>query len=445
MSRFPQWTRLTLVLTVLSGAASANPASVDPMLEPVPAAERQLSAWSDAMALFHQRSTDLRIAADDVVRAQGRRRIALGNLLPTIVGSGLASFSLLPAPAGGDETTSALFGAANYQALTLAGQLAIIDARAWNGLAQAIDAQRATELSSSDARRLLTLNLAQALLTVVASERVAELNRVGLRDALDRLDLAERSNRAGANTELDLGRLRQDSQLARAQVVSGDEALRQAREALALALGVDGAVGVRPDFHLDGLADQLNGSCRAVAKLEQRPDQLAAAARVDVAHRGVLDVQAQFLPSLALRTNAQLYLFPGQGVFPVWNLQAVLTVPFWDGGSRYGALRDAHAQQAQAEARAEGQARAARVEVERARRGISVAEQARQIALAAAQEAAHTDALTRKAFDAGLGTSLELVTAASALRQQQLTLALREYDVLRARVVALFALAECPL
>jgi len=416
----------------------------DPLLEPVPAAERQLASWEEALSLWREHSTDLRIAAAETLRAQGRKRVALGALLPSITGNALASFSLLPAPAG-DATTSALFGAAPYQSASLITQLAIIDPRSWNALAQASDAERVSELTLADARRLLLLNLAQSLLSVVTSERVAELNRVGLRDSLDRLRLAERSNRAGANTEIDLGRLRQDAEVARAQVVAGDENLHQAREALSLALGVDSAVGVRPDFQLNGLADQLNGSCRAVAKLAERPDQLAAQARIDVAHRSVLDVKAQFLPSVAARSTAQMFIFPGQGVFPIWNLQAVLTVPIWDGGSRYGALKDAHAQEAQAAARALGTERQGRVDVERAKRGVTVAQKAREIASSAHEQSAKTDVLTRRAFDAGLGTSLELVTAASSLRQPQLNLALRAYDVVRAQVIALFALADCPL
>ncbi|MBL9039440.1 MAG: TolC family protein [Archangium sp.] len=417
----------------------------DPLLEPPAPAGHQLASWEEALQTWRSHSTDLRVASAEVLRAQGRRRTALGALLPSLTANGLASFSLLPAPAGNDATTSALFGAAPYQTGSLIAQLAVIDARSWNALALAADAERATELSLADARRVLILNLAQSLLAVVTSERIAELNRVGLKDALDRLHLAERSNRAGANTEIDLGRLRQDAELARSQVVTGDESLHQAREALSLAVGLDGPVGVKPEFQLNGLADQLNGTCHLLDALEKRPDQLAAQARVDIADRGVLDVKAQFLPSLALRSTAQVFTFPGAGVFPIWNLQAVLTVPLWDGGARYGALKDAHAQKSQAEARVAGTQRQGRVEVERAKRGIDVAEKSRAIAAAAHEQSAKTDTLTRRAFDAGLGTSLELVTAASSLRQQQLNLALREYDVIRARVVALFALADCPL
>lgn len=402
---------------------------------------RLLTSWDEAVALFSSRSPELRVAAQEVVRAGGRRRAALGALLPQLNGSALASFSLLPPPPG-DSSTAALFGAAPYQTMGLVAQLAVVDLRAWNGLATALESESAAKLTNAEARRLLLVNLAQTLLSLVAAEKLAELNAAGVADAQARLDLAEKSERAGATTALDVGRLRQDLSLAKAQAVTSDEAVRQAREALGVALGLDEAVGVSPGFQLDGLASLVPARCSAVADLEARPDVRAASAAVGVAHRGVLDVGAQFIPSVGVRMNAQAFIIAGTA-FPIWNLQAVLTVPLWDGGARYGALRDAKAVEAQAEARRDSAVRNARVEVQRAQRGIEVARQSRELAQAALEQAELTDALVKKAWDSGLGTSLELVTAATALRTQRLQLALKEYDVLRARVVALFALSEC--
>lgn len=432
-SVLPSVSSPVLHLGALLVALSSAPAMAE--------APRQLASWDEAVALFAQRSPETRVAAEEVVRAAARRRMALAPILPQLSGSALASFSLLPPPPG-DQNTAALFGAAPYQTLSLVAQLAAIDLRAWNGLATAIDAERVAQLSNADAQRLLMLNLAQSLISTVAAERVAELNASGLADAKARLELAEKAEKAGVTTALDVGRLRQDVALARAQVINADETVRQAREALGLALGLEEPMGVAPNFDLNGLAAQVPSRCRAVADLDARPDVKAAKASVEVADRGVLDVKAQFLPSVAVRTNATAFIIAGQA-FPIWNLQAVLTVPLWDGGARYGALRDAEAQRRQAEARSTTTTRRARVELERARRGIEVAQDARQAALDAVTQAEQTDALTKKAWDSGAGTSLELVTSASQLRAQRLTLALRDYEVLRARVVALFALTEC--
>src|SRR6185436_17046256 len=96
----------------------------------------------------------------------------------------------------------------------------------------------------------IALRVASAVIAVVTAERVAELNRIGLRSALERLDLTSRKKGLGAATGLDVLRAQQDAELARATLVSGDESLRQSREALGLALGLPEAVGVSTDINL---------------------------------------------------------------------------------------------------------------------------------------------------------------------------------------------------
>jgi hypothetical protein len=44
----------------------------------------------------------------------------------------------------------------------------------------------------------------------------------------------------------------------------------------------------------------------------------------------------------------------------------------------------------------------------------------------------------------GQGTSLELVIAAAALREADITLALRDFDLVKARILAILSLANCP-
>src|SRR5688572_4629139 len=188
--------RPTKIAMLALVAARAMAQSPDPLLEPPAAAARQVASWDEAVALFSARSADLKVAAAEVVRASGRKRQAIGALLPQVSGTATAQFGLLPAPAGMDPVSAAFFGFAPLQLLTLVGQLAVVDARAWNAVALAVDAEDAARLGADDARRLLLLNLAQALLAVVAAERVAELSRVGLRDALARTALAERAAKA---------------------------------------------------------------------------------------------------------------------------------------------------------------------------------------------------------------------------------------------------------
>lgn len=355
---------MSFCLALAGFSAVAQPA--DPALAPPPAAARTLASWDDAVTLWAAHAPEPRLAALETSRAAGLRRQALAPLLPQLQANGTASFSLLPVPPGVDPNAAALFGAAPYQTGSIVASLALIDPRAWNGLSRALATESVAELSEADARRLGLVSLAQAVLGAVTSEKLAELSRVGLADALERAALAEKASRAGASTAIDQARTKHDVALARAQVVSQTEAVRQSREALALALGVEGSVGVAPGFVLDGLAAQVPNGCRTVADLDSRADLRVATERVSLAKASVRDAWAQYLPSLSARSTATAFVLPGQGVLPIWNLQLVLTVPLWDGGARYGASREAHAAVGQAEARRDAQVRSVRVELERA-------------------------------------------------------------------------------
>ena len=97
-----------------------------------------------------------------------------------------------------------------------------------------IDAARE---SFDDARRRIASGLVHSMLTTLAASRAAELNRVGLRAALERLELAKTKVRFRQGTALDVERAEQDAASARSTLITGDESLRQAREALGVALG----------------------------------------------------------------------------------------------------------------------------------------------------------------------------------------------------------------
>jgi outer membrane protein TolC len=75
---------------------------------------------------------------------------------------------------------------------------------------------------------------------------------------------------------------------------------------------------------------------------------------------------------------------------------------------------------------------------------VTVADDRRRVSAAARDLAAETDRLVRLSYQEGRGTSLELITAAQSLRESEIQLALRDFDVVKARVLAVLALASCP-
>ncbi len=423
----------------------------DPMLAPVPPAKRMIATWEEALGYVRSRSTDLRIAYAEVARAEAQTRSALALYLPQLNGTVNANHQLITNPINVNPSVAQSFGGATRTPLPniITGNIQlvqpIVNIANWDQRHIARMNEDVQRLSVDDIKRNLALSLANALVGVVTAERVAELNRVGFRQSLERLDLTTRKKNLGAANGLDVVRAQQDVETARGNLVNGDESLRQAREALGLALGFPEQVGVARDVNINGLERSAMRICQVADSVDTRPDVAAARKKLDIAKRNIDNVYYQFAPTL----NAQSTLGTSSadtGAAPntTWNIAAVLSVPFWDGGARYGALRQARALSYEAEQNLEALRRTAIVQIEQARRGVDVAEASRKVAADARALAAETDRLTQVAYREGQGTSLELVIAAASLRQSEITLALREFDVVKSRVLAVLALATCP-
>ncbi len=425
----------------------------DPMLAPVPRAPVEVATWEKALEHVRARSTDLRIAAEEIERAEAQSRVALASALTQINGQATYTHNLITNPTlqfargpnGELSTQPVRTPFPNFVTGGASLVQPVFAPRAWYAIGTADRTADVARLSFDDIKRQIALNVANAIVAVVTAERVAELNRVGLTNALTRLELTSRRNALGGATGLDVVRARQDVETTRATLVAGDESLRQARESLGLALGLPGQVGVPPQVDLNGLEAHAIASCKRAPKIEDRPDVAALRGRIEVAHRAQNDVKYQFSPSVNLQSQVSATTInTGAAPQTTWNLQAVLTVPIWDGGARYGNLRDAEAQELQAIQRFEAARRQALVQVEQARRGVSVAEERRKVSASARDLAFETDRLTRAAYTEGRGTSLELVAAAQALREAEINLAVREFELVRSRVFAVLSLASCP-
>ncbi|MBE4753131.1 TolC family protein [Corallococcus sp. ZKHCc1 1396] len=434
-----------------------QPKVEDPMLAPIPPAAEQVKTWDEALALVRQRSTDLRVAEAGIERAQGRWRQSLSLLLPNARASaGLGLDVLHPdtpsAPGGGfvggganvNGGTGAKVPSAPLGTLSVSLTQSLVDVGAWRGLSSARASERASVATFKDTQRRLTQGLAQVLVATVAAERAAEINRVGLRQALERQALTQRSFELGAGTQLDVVRVSQDVALARQSLVAGDEQLRQTREALGLSLGTDHGVGVNPDFNLAGLVEQTRRDCSPLDEPGARADLLAAKANVDAARDSRRQASAGYLPTLGVSsTLLGLTTEPGFGRFALWNVSAVLSVPLWEGGLRGGLVRERAGVEEQAAQQLEAARRNVGVEVSRARRGVEVSEALLKTAAESLDLADRTDRLTRRAFEVGRGGSLELVQSGAALRQAQLALVLREFELVQARLDAFLTEARC--
>lgn len=436
----------------------------EPLLAPIPPAPKTLTNWQDAVHLVDSRSPDLRIAEEEVERAAGMSRQALGRILPTLNANASAGrqASTIDQPAG-----TTLFGQKIPQPFTMTNtsttssfsttlSVPVLQPRAWYAYGTARESVEMARFSAVDRRRLLMTNVASAIISVFTAERVSEINRVGLKTALERLELTRRRARLGTATRLDVVRAEQDVTLATNTLIQGNESLRRSREALGLALGEDVPYGVSPSISLDAIESSVRSMCR-VGKPEERADVRAAQQQLDISRRQITETRLGFLPTasidgtLSTGTSQQTVSYTIPGLPPqeqptnrnyVWSIRAVISVPIFE-GSRYGELAVNRASARQQEARIEAITRQARLEVAQAERAVDVAEQARGVTESARDLAKETARLTQVAYEAGTATSFELIDASRRQRETELDLVVREFELLRAKIAALLAAAVC--
>jgi multidrug efflux system outer membrane protein len=434
------------------GAASATPAPNvelpkplvidDPMLASPPDAPRVIHSWEEALTLVRQQSPTYVSSYQNVLRAEAQSRVALAQLLPNLSGQASYTHQFLTQSF---SLAGATFKSPASDVLGVGATLAvpIVNVRGIYAQDTAKASEQAAKLSFSDARRQIASSLVHSLLTTLAAERAAELNRVGLRAALERLELAKTKVQFRQGTTLDIERAEQDAASARSTLITGDESLRQTREALGVALGSSVPMSAPGDLSLDAFEKAVVQSCRLNSDVESRADVAAAKQRVLVAERAVKDAWLQLAPSLSLQSqlaySSEAVLAPST----TWFVEGVLNIPLYDGGLAAATARDARASAEQYRQTLASTRLDALVAVAQAERAVTVLSASRDVAKTQRDLARSIDQRTREGYLHGLGTSLDLVTSAQSLRQQEINLVLLDFELSEAKANAVLANAEC--
>ncbi len=426
------------------------PQVTDAMLQPVPPPAHIIGSWRQALKMVRAQASTIQISRAQVEQAEGQARQALGRALPTLTANANITHHILTGQGyyfgTGGLTKGTIPSPSTRWGAGLELRVPVLDPQLWYDTRTARDSTHAARLSEKDTERLVLGNVADAIVTVVTSERLAEVSRVSLRSSLSTLNLTKRRAALGAATAVDVLRAEQEVALARSQVVSSDESLRRARESLGLALGSSDEYGVRPDIKLDSLARDAQATCRVEPDIDQRADIEAARAKVGVARRNVNSIDWQYLPTLDFVSDLNyidVSRYSPNGKHVTWTIGGVLSWRLYDGGVRYGQREQNEgslriAQQNLAEAR-----RQAKVQVAQAERAVRVAEANLAVSTRSRDLAQKNARLSRLAFINGTGTSFDLVDAAKRLREANLDLAVKQFEVVRARIAALLALASC--
>lgn len=430
--------------------AGAVPEVDDPLLVPPEAPPNVLSSWRDALRMVRSRSTSLAVAEARVASASADARAALAGGYPTLMATGGLRRHLLfgtgtNITAEGPQINVRVPDPAAIWSAGLSFRQPLLAPRTWHDAETAKMSVSAFERRVEDTERLVLAQVADTIVAVVTAERLAEVSRVSLRSSLSTLQLTRRRARLGAGNVVDVLRAEQEVSLNRAQVVNATEAVRRSREALGMALGYPEAFGVNQDIKLDDLARDAQQVCSPISNLDQRADIQAAKVDVEVAKRRAKASDWLLSPTVDLTSDLTYSTSPAtaNGRPAQWIIGALLTVPLYDGGIRV-AERGAGAAQVELSRQLLEQAqRQATLEVKQSLRAVQVAEQNLEVSVKSRDLSRETSRLSRLSFVNGRSTSFELVDSERRHQEAELDLAVKEFDVIRARIVALLARANC--
>jgi outer membrane protein TolC len=422
------------------GATAGTPAAGVTVDEraPVPLspAGETLQSWEALWASLPTAAADLRIALAEIERAEAATRIAWGAVLPSLTGT--LTLSYAPPRAG---RPFVITGPQLQGQLTATATL--LNLRAFHQIGTQQLLEEVAGLGVLEVRRRLGLGLARAAASIAAAARLAEGNRTSLELALARLVLTRKRLAAGLGDQRDLVRAQQDVAAARALIAPADESVVQAQEALGTLLASTRSVGLSTG--LESLEAQVRAFCGAqTAPPADRIDVLVARKQIEVAQRNVDDITLKFVPTLTAQATAGAFGQAFEGpYFPGWSISATISIPFYDGGVRYGEKRDRIALVEEAKARATQSEIASMIERTQARRAVDVAVAAQVAAREARDLAAEAERLSRVAYASGIGTNFDLIDAGRRLREAETTLVLRDLDVVRARLALPFVEGTC--
>jgi outer membrane protein TolC len=309
----------------------------------------------------------------------------------------------------------------------------------WDRAGENLDIAKASE---KDIRRSVAIATARAYLTVIAQRRLlaaAELARVNARG---HYDYAHARLLGGIGNKIDEVRAAQELQTDEAQVKSSETGVIRAREALSVLAGVDDVIDAESDTRLADAPPQkqINDDV-----LRSRPDIAAEIHRKRSADRSVSQDFADYLPTL-FASGAPSVQTPSSATYPAvaWELQLTLSVPFYDGGLRYGQAKERRALADEAQTALDGAMRQARSDVRVGYQALERADAALVSSRQAAKSAKDALDLASIAYRAGAVTNIEVIDAENAFRDAEVNAAVAEDAARQARLDVLAATGVFP-
>ncbi|MFT3965634.1 MAG: efflux transporter outer membrane subunit [Sphingobium sp.] len=295
---------------------------------------------------------DLRLALANVEQARAQYRVQRADILPTVAGSGGATYQKSPLGAVGGTGGTAAVGGGRFDIYT--AQVGIsaweIDlfGRVRNLTTAAQEQFFAARENRNAAQSALVAEVAMAWLTLAADQERLRLSHDTEAAFRKTLDLTSARFQAGVASELDVRQARTSHDQARADMAELTTQVAQDRNALNLLAGTVIDAALLPEALSDkGVTmDRLPGDLPSDILL-RRPDIAAAEHQLIAANANIGAARAAFFPKISLTAAFGTISLGLSNLFgsgsQQWSVAPSASLPLFDYGRNAGNLRYAEA------------------------------------------------------------------------------------------------------
>lgn len=392
--------------------------------------------WQQALEQAAARNASVLVAEQEIARADALVREARSSWLPLLYGNGTYTRIDSARTFNGTVTTPSNLWNGNLQ-LTVP----IVSPPAWANDWHAQDGRALAVANRADLQRQLASAVARAYLTVLLQHRQVDVGTHARDNARAHYEYAHTRMTVGLGNGVDDARAEQELRSDEAQLKNAETALLRSQSALAILLAREDLVDAVDDVTLgetassEGMIDEAR---------RRRPDVQALVTRRASAEHLRRDEWVYYAPSLLAQAQAfkqtQTPLQPGSG----WQAALVLSIPFYDGGLRYGVRKERQAVEEEARLQLDALLRQVSVEVRTSLQVVGNADGSLGSARQAVAAATNAATLADRSYRGGASTNIEVVDAERRVRDAESQAALAEDAARQARLDLLLATGAFP-
>ncbi|MEC3911092.1 efflux transporter outer membrane subunit [Sphingobium sp. CR2-8] len=289
---------------------------------------------------------DLRLAIANVEQARAQYKVQRADLLPTVAGSGTATYSEQPLVQFGQSDTlrtdvyQAQIGISAWE-IDLFGRVRNLTKAAQEQYFASVETRNAAQTS-------LIAETANAWLTMAADQERLRIAR-GMEQAFGKtLELNKARFARGIASELEVRQAQTSYDGARSDIAAATTLVAQDQNALNLLAGTTVPAADLPDSlsQNDATLDNLPANISSDILL-RRPDIIAAEHQLRAANANIGAARAAFFPSISLTAALGTVSLGLSGLFKSgsksWSVAPSATLPIFDFGRNKGNLRYARA------------------------------------------------------------------------------------------------------